>query len=796
MSKIYVLNYNNYGNRLVKRESSLANYLAADPDYRVYSDINFYRGDGVNTTQTVNFPVGSTEKDGDYLIVTNTVNNVESIVSRWFIIECNYNRKQQLIFTLRRDLIVDFITDIKDQPFFAEKGVLPWATGLRSIICQPEFGMMFNQVLTKKTNIVSGTANGIYGYIDRSYSGNAIAKDVNTVYVSSLDELGIADLINKPLIQRNTSEDPLFFWTIDFTTSQNTLSSGIEHEEQVGISTSTSIRDADLTNIYSNFGCNDTKANVSAHAHTAVNSIAYQIYNDAITQKEFLDYNAIAPYINRHIMIGNDLYKLTDTVGTYKFYSYQMSAGTFSALIGAAQSNGITYKGDRLPVSGTGLSLDIGSGACYYKIQGRTHTLALTAAAATDSFTLQSVSARTHCGKPYDIFYMDWSTTAQQIASTISSRLFSSGALFDIQRLPYRATNAIKGTSQIITLDSSHSATLYWLNIDEMSLTSTSTETEWGTDAYSSTINAKIGACCDMLRIVSPNRANSWDMNPAQNGGVAGWYIRCTFKPFQPYIHIRPYFNGLYNGSGTNDVVYSNDPRGLICGGSFSMPLVTDKWANYQINNSAYYNSFDRDIENLSTVQDIQRTMEKWQIAAGTVSAATVGAIAGSNMAGMGGGIAGGIAAGTGSLIAGIADYEMNEKLRNEALDYKRDQFGFNSRNLIAAPKAIARTDAFDIDWNGFPYVEYYTATAAEKEMLKRKLKFNGMTLNVLSDPAGSTYVVGGLKTLLNNANGSSVSEYVKGKLIRFGGKDDTHVFNEICNELYKGIYWQGGTLT
>lgn len=242
---------------------------------------------------------------------------------------------------------------------------------------------------------------------------------------------------------------------------------------------------------------------------------------------------------------------------------------------------------------------------------------------------------------------------------------------------------------------------------------------------------------------------------------------------------------------------WTQDPRGLICEGSFSLPFVSDKWAQYQLNNKAYYDAFTRDIENLSTVQDAQKINEKWQIGVGALQGAVTGAGVGAYLSGgnphalAGGAIVGGAA----SLVAGIADYQMNEKLRNEAIDYRKDQFSFNCQNMIASPRTLARTDAFDIDWNTCAYVEQYSASDVEKENIRHKLKWNGWTLNYGIHPNNTEMYTDGLKSLLNIAR-TAHSSYIKGKLTWVGGFNDTHIFNEIANELYKGIYWEGDTLT
>ena len=68
MSKIYIYTYNNYFNRIVKKETSLANY--GTPEH-VVSDANFDYADGVNTSHIFNY-----NGDGDYVIVTDSENNI------------------------------------------------------------------------------------------------------------------------------------------------------------------------------------------------------------------------------------------------------------------------------------------------------------------------------------------------------------------------------------------------------------------------------------------------------------------------------------------------------------------------------------------------------------------------------------------------------------------------------------------------------------------------------------------------------------------------------------------------
>jgi hypothetical protein len=73
----------------------------------------------------------------------------------------------------------------------------------------------------------------------------------------------------------------------------------------------------------------------------------------------------------------------------------------------------------------------------------------------------------------------------------------------------------------------------------------------------------------EMMRLASPNYSNFFDMNVQRNEGIEFINVDCTYKPYQPYIHLNPNFKGLY-GADFNDV------RGLICGGDYSIALTTD----------------------------------------------------------------------------------------------------------------------------------------------------------------------------------------------------------------------------
>ena len=53
-----------------------------------------------------------------------------------------------------------------------------------------------------------------------------------------------------------------------------------------------------------------------------------------------------------------------------------------------------------------------------------------------------------------------------------------------------------------------------------------------------------------------------------------------------------------------------NDQRGLICGGDFSLPNVSDAWADYQMQNKNYQNIFDREVQSMEISNRYQRVSD------------------------------------------------------------------------------------------------------------------------------------------------------------------------------------------
>ncbi len=149
MKDLYLLNYNNYANRVVKKLSTLAEYepyLIGD----VVQNINFNPNDGVSTQVLINAKYAELGTP-DYLIVTSV--GSDEIESRWFVIESSRTRAGQYSLALKRDTVADSILDVLSADSYILKGYVKPSNPL---IYQSE-GISFNQIKKQEILLKDGT---------------------------------------------------------------------------------------------------------------------------------------------------------------------------------------------------------------------------------------------------------------------------------------------------------------------------------------------------------------------------------------------------------------------------------------------------------------------------------------------------------------------------------------------------------------------------------------------------------------------------------------------------------------
>ena len=175
---------------------------------------------------------------------------------------------------------------------------------------------------------------------------------------------------------------------------------------------------------------------------------------------------------------------------------------------------------------------------------------------------------------------------------------------------------------------------------------------------------------------------------------------------------------------------------------------------------------------------EVQRIHDHVAITTGTVQGAASGALAG--------GVWGAVAGAVLSAAAGTADMFFNEKLRNEAMDYTKDLFGYQLQNIQALPYTLTKVSAFNNNNKIFPILECYSCTDLEKQALAHKIAYNGMSVGV----------IGKMRDYIENDwsyENIKSQGYIKGQLIRLETvNDDYHIVNAIAGELNKGIYIKG----
>lgn len=273
----------------------------------------------------------------------------------------------------------------------------------------------------------------------------------------------------------------------------------------------------------------------------------------------------------------------------------------------------------------------------------------------------------------------------------------------------------------------------------------------------------------EKARLVSPNLAGGFDFSPMMNGGVRSFRADCTYKPFNPYIHISPVFAHMYGGD-------FGDARGLVCGGDFSLPRITDAWESYQQSNKNYQSIFDREIQNMEVTNHYSRVSDVAGAVTGAIQATANGATSGLLMSGGNpiAGAVGGLVSGAASAVGGAIDVNMNNALRAEALDYKKDMFGFQLGNIRALPQSLAKTAAQNANNRPFPFIEWYSATDEEIQALKDKIDYDGETVGVIATPTDYMKEGGFIQCALAGSKPAGVS---------------SEIWSALTDELMKGCY-------
>ncbi|MCM1505302.1 MAG: hypothetical protein NC127_08915 [Muribaculum sp.] len=838
MSTLYLLSYNNYYNRLVKMESNLSGYQrylvqyngrATDPNGNtaVIQGINFVVGNYVDTTQVINWQ-GDIP---DYLLVVE--DNI--IQTRWFVVGAEKSREGQLVLTLHRDLVVDYYDNLMDPEtaIFVEKAMI---SGANDLIFNSE-DMSFNQIKTSETMIkdasgcpwvciyaASKDAQGVYTSFDVT-TGTSIP--ISQVFESEAEfnawvpkkcfdtGKGLAgqnaSLIYLHMIGQLDNTNTDFFRGYGFHSTGDAyitivydalaefrgyvrdIDMTIEEASQIVFTQWAAISRA-LTFYYDKAGPEYIFPKVKYSQVVTYDPTAYSTINERLSQ-----------FIQVETTRGTKYYKVTATV-------YELPYGNYNPVI--ATSSG------EIDVALTPLTNPVTGIVTPGTSQTKRYVTLRFNPGKLKNINIEEITSSVHSASmvisptryhltdaPYDLFCMPLSDTLKitnslvsdfeavtankQLAISVARELLSkysgAGTIYDAQILPYcpLTSTIVSQSNGEITLDLYDADKLSYSPIPNENNEVVGYLMHASVSSFSRRIELdnpivitdyKIQNECDMYRLCSPNYDGVFEFSAAKNGGVSAINIQCTYKPYNPYVKLFPDWGRLYGESFSPD---GFDARGLVCGGDFSLPVTSSAWETYELQNKNYQAIFNRQIQNLEITQSVQKIQEIWNIAAGTIGASAQGASAGASVGGPIGAAAGAITSGASSLIGGLLDRSLNNILRYEAIDYTRDQFGYQLGNIKALPESLSKVSAYNIDNKYFPFIEYYTCSAVERTALKNKIKYNGMTI----------MTIGTLQEYVAGYSGTDPM-YFKGKLIRLQGfKADYHILNALSGELYKGVF-------
>lgn len=193
MNILLLKGYNNFFNRILKIEDTIADYKAAVVEgnllnYVDLTSINFNPNDGVTTQLIVG--VGdlvwdhpeSDNREGPYAPDYCIAYNDNGIHSRWFVLECERTRDGQYKIALKRDLLADYREQIMNSPCFVEKGTI---TDVNDPLLLNAEGMKFNQIKNREELIKDNSKCAwLVGYVKKNITNEDLTH-VNPINYTS-----------------------------------------------------------------------------------------------------------------------------------------------------------------------------------------------------------------------------------------------------------------------------------------------------------------------------------------------------------------------------------------------------------------------------------------------------------------------------------------------------------------------------------------------------------------------------------------------------------------------------------
>lgn len=750
---LYLLKYNNYYNRIVKKFDTLQEYLIL-PYYNndVIENVNFNPNDDVDTVQIVN-----TSGKFDYCILSA---DGIAITSRWFIIESKRERNGQYRLILRRDLVADNYQSIINAPCFIEKATVQQSDP--AIFNNENMG--FNQIKTSEVLLKDKTnARWMVGFFAR----NTTMDEERTVTVNPPAVYDTLDNFKK--LYNNAKDVNGDVW--NYCSIHYNIQVSFFREIGALLTVGTNVIGFDRR-VFSITPSLHGKENAIRESLDYYRDISVPIWDNIASQYLKINDAFFIWNYNKKILQGdnNTYYMVNIITQRYEGNNNDVTSGTLYTSMSSETANNPYISG----------SPDKKSFSCSIKGFRILYTLTQVFG---ESVNYKIAGNRQLVDAPYAMFAIPYDAVtinvnnidykisegrAQETALAVSQDLITkfggdNGNLYDIQLLGYFPMQDYLDEEGKIILTSTTSYTpiknssgnpvtfMIWADRSKFHFTM----------PYKlNVLDYKVSNECDVYRLSSGDYSSSFQFSAAKNAGITYFDFDCYYKPYSSYIHCNPDFKRLY---GYDD----NSSRGLVVTGDSSITQISNAYETYKRQNINFENIFKREIEHLefnNKISNIQTLTGAGASALGAGVAA--GAVLGP-IAGLGAGIA--------SAIGGLADYGMQKALQNEVLDYKNDMFGYQLGNIKALPNTLTRVSTLTGNNKIWVVLEYYTCTDEEKQALKDKIKYNGMTvmrIGKMIDYLQQDY------------------SYIKGRLIRLEDiVDDTNYLNQIAEEINKGVF-------
>lgn len=807
MNDLYLLNFNNYYNRIIKKFDDLSEYesfLCAD----IARKVNFNPGNGITTSVIINanndFKIDNTP---DYLLVVKD----KQIESRWFVISAGRTSRGQYQLNLKRDSIADNYDETINAVSMISRAKL--IDGDPAIFNSEN--IKFNQIKESETLLKDYTGcPWIVAYIspDVAIDQGDITGKIEGYYDESYESLTnypFNQYLNKSIIQQNNmsfilcclkQSRALLFMKFDLgsnpvvTEATGNFEKTIFQNLQACIATEETNSAIQKTNI--NWKTHFALNSVSDYAR----SIASSIDSDEILYFDNeIDNNTLNKIRNENgkiIKIGELYYKAVYSEASEdSFLAWMPGASNGEIVINntlVAFSSQITspaYPGEKIT-------------AKQLAVYGKKITLTLEQLVTPAvNFKYAFSNANLSNGEsPYGIICMPYGDNINLINNGQNDgvrldknariKIFQAlGAinnlLYDIQLLPYcpvlglsisqdgpTKNISIPANAGISTVKISNDGNDYITSL----IVSPNANISFYLFQYPIVIeNLKMQNETDLWRLCSPNYSGIFEFNATKffngsNNVITYFKVDCTFKPFSPYIHVAPEFKGLYGKD-------YDDARGLICSGDFSLDRINDAWETYQYNNKNFQLQFDRQIETMEYNRnwDTASTVINgvFGTLGNTIGMATAGGIAT-------GGPMGAIIGGVGGFLGGAIDTGFNtaeQVLRaNRNIEDTKLNFNWSNENIQAQSYGLTKVTALNKNNKLYPFIEHYTCTEKEKETFENYIKYNGMTLNRVDQIKNYIY--------------SGEESFIKANLLRIEIANNSSIVNDINSELSRGVYF------